>query len=80
MPLYEYRCEDCGQVIEVLQRSGDPDPATCEAECADGSGGGRLKRILSVPGRSPSQSSAADQAAPLCGSCGRVPGSCMADA
>ena len=30
MPLYEFECQDCGAVTEVLAHRGDPAPA-CEA-------------------------------------------------
>jgi putative FmdB family regulatory protein len=26
MPIYEYECEGCGAVFEVLQKNGDPAP------------------------------------------------------
>ena len=26
MPLYEYKCEQCGKLIEVLQKHSDPAP------------------------------------------------------
>ncbi|MCP5109674.1 MAG: zinc ribbon domain-containing protein, partial [bacterium] len=32
MPLYEYRCESCDQVIEVLQKFSDDPLSTC-ASC-----------------------------------------------
>lgn len=34
MPLYDYRCEECGCEMEVLKRSDDPDPKCpkCESE------------------------------------------------
>jgi putative FmdB family regulatory protein len=43
MPLYEYRCETCGEVTEILQRHGDA-PATVCASC-----GGPLKKLVSAP-------------------------------
>lgn len=43
MPLYEYRCESCGQRAEVLQRFGDPPLETC-AEC-----GGPMRKLVSSP-------------------------------
>jgi len=44
MPLYEYRCESCEQVIEVLQKFSDEPLSECRT-C-----GGRLERLLSPPG------------------------------
>ncbi len=29
MPIYEYRCVDCGHQFEEIQRFSDPDPETC---------------------------------------------------
>lgn len=43
MPLYEYRCEQCNQTMEVLQRLGDPAPGSCPS-C-----GGTLVKVLSAP-------------------------------
>jgi putative FmdB family regulatory protein len=31
MPLYEYRCQECDHLEEVLQKVSDPAPATCNA-------------------------------------------------
>ncbi len=43
MPIYEYRCRDCGGVTSVFLRSmNSPDPTDCPA-CA----GGVLQRIIS---------------------------------
>lgn len=44
MPLYEYQCESCGAVEELLvSRSERDDPGVVCEEC-----GGKLKRIFSV--------------------------------
>lgn len=43
MPLYEYRCEQCRELIEVLQRYSD-DPLTVCEKC-----GGDLRRLISAP-------------------------------
>lgn len=43
MPLYEYRCETCGELVEILQRTGDPPPSEC-ARC-----GGSMRKLLSAP-------------------------------
>jgi putative FmdB family regulatory protein len=45
MPLYEYKCDKCGQVMEVLVRPSDPrqGDVTCDKNnCA-----GQAKRVLS---------------------------------
>ena len=41
MPLYEYQCDQCGKVIEALQKFSD-DPLTKCEEC-----GGRLEKLIS---------------------------------
>jgi putative FmdB family regulatory protein len=43
LPLYEYRCAQCGRQIEKIQKFSDPPLTTCE-EC-----GGGLERLLSSP-------------------------------
>jgi len=42
MPVYEYECESCKNVIEAQQRMDDAPLAVCEA-C-----GGHLKKLMSV--------------------------------
>jgi len=42
MPLYEYRCEACGNISEHLQKMADPPPPSCEA-C----GNGPLTKLMS---------------------------------
>lgn len=43
MPLYEYQCADCGEVLEVIQRFSEDALTECP-EC-----GGRLEKLLSAP-------------------------------
>lgn len=43
MPLYEYRCLECGQVFEVRQKFSDA-PLTVHKDC-----GGAVERLLSPP-------------------------------
>jgi putative FmdB family regulatory protein len=31
MPIYEYRCTNCGNTLEVMQKVSDPAPASCTA-------------------------------------------------
>jgi len=46
MPIYEYRCEDCGTVSEILVRNTQqPVKAVCSA-CESS----HMSRIISVPG------------------------------
>ena len=40
MPLYEFGCEECGQVVEALQKYDDPAPG-CEQCSTD------MKRLIS---------------------------------
>ncbi|BDG06412.1 FmdB family zinc ribbon protein [Anaeromyxobacter oryzae] len=42
MPIYEYVCEECGRLTEVMQRMTDPAPEKCP-EC----GAPRLARLVS---------------------------------
>lgn len=40
MPIYEYRCEECGDSFEILQRMSDDPLVTCK-KC-----GGTLRKVL----------------------------------
>jgi putative FmdB family regulatory protein len=42
MPVYEYRCEECGEEFEVRQRMNDAE--LTEHEC-----GGKLVRVFNTP-------------------------------
>jgi putative FmdB family regulatory protein len=44
MPLYEYKCQGCGQVFEIIQRFSD-EPLTTHEAC-----GGSVERLISAPG------------------------------
>ena len=44
MPIYEYACQNCGHVLDVLQKLSD-DPLVDCPEC----GQAELKRLLSAP-------------------------------
>jgi len=43
MPIYEYKCEQCGDVFEVRQKFSDK-PLTKHATC-----GGAVHRLISAP-------------------------------
>jgi putative FmdB family regulatory protein len=43
MPIYEYRCDDCGEVFEAIQRISDEPLGACR-HC-----GGAAERIVSSP-------------------------------
>lgn len=44
MPLYEYQCDNCGDVFEVIQKFVDQ-PLTVHEKC----GGGPVHRLISAP-------------------------------
>jgi putative FmdB family regulatory protein len=44
MPLYEYRCHQCGATFEKLQRFSDA-PLSQHENC-----GGKVERLISAPG------------------------------
>lgn len=44
MPMYEYQCEACGQVLEVMQKFSDAPLRECKA-C-----GGAVKKLISQSG------------------------------
>ena len=41
MPIYEFVCESCGRLTEIMQKVSDPPPGPC-GEC-----GGRVARMVS---------------------------------
>ena len=43
MPLYEYECRQCGERVEIIQRSSDPTYEHCP-KC-----GGDMKKLASAP-------------------------------
>lgn len=43
MPIYEYKCTECGHIIEAFQKANDPPLKKC-TKC-----GGILKKVLSSP-------------------------------
>ena len=44
MPLYEYRCDNCGRTFELIQKFSDPPAEHCPT-C----GGGPVHKLLSSP-------------------------------
>ncbi|MBN1361799.1 MAG: zinc ribbon domain-containing protein [Sedimentisphaerales bacterium] len=66
MPIFEYKCQQCGHVMEVLQKSRRATKQTC-AQC----GGTQMKKLLSgfaVAQASPSTAACDSCAsAPSCG-------------
>jgi len=45
MPLYEYKCNSCGDVFEVIQKFSDDPLAVHDSGC-----GGAVERLLSLSG------------------------------
>jgi len=45
MPIYEYRCEDCGKITEVLQMKNDDNESIICKYCSSK----RLKKLISAP-------------------------------
>ncbi|HTC36064.1 MAG TPA: FmdB family zinc ribbon protein [Bryobacteraceae bacterium] len=43
MPIYEYKCEGCGEVFEVIQKFAD-EPLAVHEKC-----GGHVHRLMSAP-------------------------------
>ena len=43
MPIYDYRCSECGRVVEVIHAIGAEGPSACEV-C-----GGAMRKALSSP-------------------------------
>jgi putative FmdB family regulatory protein len=43
LPIYEYKCEGCGETFEVIQKFAD-EPLTVHEKC-----GGAVHRLLSAP-------------------------------
>ena len=44
MPIYEYKCEECGKVYEKRQKFSDPPDTVCDCEKK-----GKVSRITSAP-------------------------------
>lgn len=44
MPLYEYRCENCGRTFELIQKFSDPPAEHCPS-CGEGP----VRKLLSSP-------------------------------
>lgn len=41
MPIYEYQCSKCNEVIEIMQKISEPPPEKCK-KC-----GGKMKKLIS---------------------------------
>jgi putative FmdB family regulatory protein len=76
MPIYEYICDSCGQIVEALQRLSDPPLEDCPS-----GDGGKLSKALSahnVGGLATGAEAAACEsfAGPACGGCERAGTGC----
>lgn len=45
MPLYEYKCQDCGETIDFVRPVAERNEPVCHGAC-----GGEAKRVWQVPG------------------------------
>jgi len=63
MPIFEYKCEQCGHVMEVLHKSVNAEKVACE-KC----GGSKVRKLLS--GFAVGQGKASE---PACDSCSALP-------
>jgi putative FmdB family regulatory protein len=45
MPIYEYKCSNCGEIIEVFQKTSVPQNLNCQ-RC----GSNHMEKIFSIPG------------------------------
>ena len=76
MPLFEYDCGRCGELVEVLQRAGRADPTHCGEDCVNEgpeAGTGTLARRRSVPGGYSMRRITTPSPPPACGHCGETP-------
>jgi putative FmdB family regulatory protein len=69
MPLYEYRCEDCGQAFEQLRRMQDADRGLVCPKCRSD----RVERLMSTFASRMGSGAAAPCGAPDSRSCGTGP-------
>lgn len=47
MPLYTYRCNECGKVLDKLQKIGDNSP-TCDCH-SEGDRPSVMEKVLAIP-------------------------------
>jgi putative FmdB family regulatory protein len=69
MPLYEYRCGDCGHHFEVLQRLGEGASGLACPQCSRSNLGKQFSTFAAGSGNSSESDFAAACDAPRCG-CG----------
>ena len=61
MPIYEFRCEECGKITEALVPMGDTSAVAC-ASC----GSKKTKRKFSTFGTSSGSSGSSSSSGPAC--------------
>lgn len=62
MPIYEYRCQECGEKLEIIVRGEQP--KVCGKYCIQGPPGkGELKKLISLPSRHATPTTDSDIAA-----------------
>ena len=71
MPIYEYKCEDCGKVSEILVKNRARESEVLCPECQ----AGNLKKLISIPGAVMTKGKGTElPPMPACGNAG--PGGC----
>lgn len=62
MPIYEYKCEECGTISDILIKNrANVSPIECP-KCQSG----RMNKLISIPGTMVSKSSSDFAAPPAC--------------
>ena len=61
MPIYEYQCEECGAVSEVLVRNTQNTASVVCSACQSS----KVSRLISVPGAVMTKGSASTDVAPI---------------
>jgi putative FmdB family regulatory protein len=70
MPLYEYRCPNCGATFEQLRRMQDADAATVCPECQSAGAERQLSSFASHTGSAGQATAPCGAPASACGSSG----------
>ncbi|HOJ76728.1 MAG TPA: zinc ribbon domain-containing protein [Bacillota bacterium] len=76
MPIYEYRCQDCGMTVELLQKMGATEAGVACPNCNST----QLKKLISAHAVTKSgavqNNNSVCERAPICGSSSCCGGSC----
>lgn len=65
MPIYEYKCGDCGHITEFLEHLNSDSPHACE-KC----GGNKMSKVMSVFSAAVDGKSITNSGADTCSTCG----------